>query len=102
MLQDSKGGVRMKDTNMRTIISELNKKIVTDLVTTWGKDNVPILTLTVPEVAELVRMNNTKVYELVKAGKMPHIRYGRRIVIPITTLVEWLDKTAWENLAQPA
>ncbi len=92
----------MKDTNMRKIIRELNKEIVTNLITSRGKDNVLTPTLTVPEVAGLLRLNNTKVYELVKAGKIPHIRFGNRIVIPVTALIEWLDKTAWDNLAQPA
>ena len=37
---------------------------------------------TVDEMAELLRISRPTAYEAVKKGQVPHIRVGRRILIP--------------------
>jgi excisionase family DNA binding protein len=48
--------------------------------------------LTVPEVSEYTRLSKSTIYDLTKAGKMPHIRIGSRILIRKEALDEWLNK----------
>jgi excisionase family DNA binding protein len=40
------------------------------------------LTLTVPEVAELLGISRSSAYECVRRGEIPSITLGRRVVIP--------------------
>ncbi len=40
------------------------------------------LTFSLPEVAKLLVMSSSKVYEAVKAKEIPSISFGKRIVIP--------------------
>ncbi|MFI5041707.1 MAG: helix-turn-helix domain-containing protein [Acidimicrobiales bacterium] len=44
------------------------------------------LTLTVEEAAAVVGISRTLAYELVARGELPHLRLGRRIVIPRSAL----------------
>jgi excisionase family DNA binding protein len=45
----------------------------------------------VAEAAELLNVSVTTIYELVRAGTLPHKRLGRRIVIPAKVLEEWIN-----------
>jgi excisionase family DNA binding protein len=47
--------------------------------------------LTVPEVAEYLKMSKAKVYLLVQKGEIPHIKLGRNVRIKLTDLNEWLN-----------
>lgn len=89
----------MENRNLGKIIAEFNKEIIMELLTSMRKSNELRLVLTVPEVAKLIRLNQTKVYEMVKTGDIPSIKHGNRILIPITALVEWLDQSAWDKPA---
>jgi excisionase family DNA binding protein len=40
------------------------------------------LVVTVSEAAHLLGISRTHAYELVARGELPHVRLGRRIVIP--------------------
>ena len=46
---------------------------------------------TVPEVAEHLKLSKSKVYAMVKAGKIPCIRIGRNVRILESDLVEWIE-----------
>ena len=45
----------------------------------------------VREAAALSGLGAASAYKAVKAGIMPHIRIGRRILIPRSALEKWLD-----------
>jgi len=57
------------------------------------------LLLTVPEAARLLRISRNLAYELVAQGRLPHIRLGRRILIPRFGLEQWIAREA--GLPQP-
>jgi excisionase family DNA binding protein len=40
------------------------------------------LVVSVPETARLLGISRTHAYELVTRGELPHVRLGRRIVVP--------------------
>jgi excisionase family DNA binding protein len=47
-------------------------------------------TLTVDEVAAVLRINRTHAYRMVKSGVIPSIRLGRRVVVPRASIEEML------------
>jgi excisionase family DNA binding protein len=49
------------------------------------------LTLTVSEAAQLLGVSRNSLYEAVRRNEVPHLRIGRRIVIPRRQLENLLD-----------
>jgi excisionase family DNA binding protein len=49
------------------------------------------LTLTVEEAAQLLGISRAFAYEAVKRGEIPHVRIGRRVLIPRAALERMLD-----------
>ncbi len=52
------------------------------------------LTLTVPEVAVLLRISRGSCYEAIRTGQIPSLRFGRTIRVPRFALEELLSKPA--------
>ena len=52
------------------------------------------LTLKAHEVAAVLRISKSKVYELAQSESFPAIRIGKRVVIPRDKLIEWLNNQA--------
>jgi excisionase family DNA binding protein len=50
------------------------------------------LCITVPEAAEMLGISRDFGYELVKQGKLPVIRFGKRLLIPRLGLEKMLEK----------
>ena len=50
------------------------------------------LCITVPEAAEMLRISRNFAYELVRQGKLPSIRFGKRILISRAALEKMLGK----------
>lgn len=50
------------------------------------------LCITVPEAAEMLGISRNFAYELVKQGKLPVIRFGKRLLIPRAALDKMLEK----------
>ena len=51
-------------------------------------------TLSVPEVAQVLGVGRNAAYEAARSGQIPTRRLGRRIVVPVPALLEWLGATA--------
>lgn len=49
-------------------------------------------TLTVPEAAELLRLNKVRLYALIRIGKIPAIRLGRSVRIRLRALRQWMEQ----------
>lgn len=54
-------------------------------------------TYTVPEVARLLGISRAHAYELIRIGRVPAIRLGRRVVVPRRSLDEFLDSGTTER-----
>jgi len=52
--------------------------------------------LTTKELAELLRLNEKKVYELVRDGTVPHVRIAGKWLFPRSHIMRWID----ENVAR--
>ena len=50
------------------------------------------VTVSVEEARRIVGCGRSTAYELVKTGQWPVLRFGRRIRIPLTDLLEWVEE----------
>ena len=53
--------------------------------------------LTVPEVAQRLKMSKSKVYLLCQRGKIPTITLGKSVRVPRDELEEWLRRQIHEG-----
>jgi excisionase family DNA binding protein len=51
--------------------------------------------LTIPEVAEYLKISKAKIYLLVSKNEIPHIRLGRNVRIKESDLIRWLEKQTY-------
>jgi excisionase family DNA binding protein len=52
------------------------------------------ITLTIEETASLLGLGRTATYEAARRGQIPARRLGRRVVVPVPALIEWLSSEA--------
>ena len=45
---------------------------------------------TIPEVARYLKLSKSKVYQLVQAGRIPHIRNGKNVRVKESDLHQWI------------
>ena len=50
------------------------------------------LCVTVPEAAKMLGISRNFCYQLVREGKLPSIKFGKRILIPLAALEKMLEK----------
>jgi len=60
------------------------------------------LLLTVSETARLLRISRNTCYELVAQRRLPHVRLGRRVLVPRFGLEQWIAREAGLPLPPPA
>lgn len=48
------------------------------------------LTLSIEEVAPLLGLGRTAAYEAARRGEIPCRKLGRRVIVPVPALLEWL------------
>lgn len=59
-----------------------------------------VLLVSVEEAAKLLGISRNLAYELVRQKRLPHVRLGRRVLVPRQGLEEWIAREA--GLPQPA
>lgn len=47
--------------------------------------------VSVPEAAEMIGISVTRAYQLVRCGELPAKQVGRRWLVPVRKLEEWLE-----------
>jgi excisionase family DNA binding protein len=55
------------------------------------RQDEPTATYKVPEAARLARVGSNAIRKGIAEGKIPHIRFGRNILIPKAAFHRWLD-----------
>ena len=53
---------------------------------------LPPLLLNIPQVARMLSLSRTKVYELIETEGLPVVRFGRAVRVSLTALQQWLDQ----------
>ena len=56
------------------------------------------LTLTAPEVGEVLGISRAAAYELVRSKSFPSMRIGTRILVPKDRLIAWINEQVEGNL----
>ena len=56
-----------------------------------GQTLQPLL-LNIPQVARMLSLSRTKVYELIETEGLPVMRFGRAVRVSLTALQRWLDQ----------
>ena len=51
------------------------------------------MTVSVEEAARLLGIGRSLAYEMVREGKIPSLRFGRRVVVPLKALEDLLRST---------
>ncbi|MFW6026193.1 MAG: helix-turn-helix domain-containing protein [Candidatus Woesearchaeota archaeon] len=54
-------------------------------------EQLPLI-LSIPEIADILRINKTKAYELAREEDFPSIYLGRRIIVPKEEFLNWLEE----------
>lgn len=52
------------------------------------------LALSVEEAAECLGVGRSAMYEAIKVGRVPVVRFGRRVLVPVHGLQQWLTAEA--------
>ena len=52
------------------------------------------LLISVPETARLLGIGRNLAYQLVREGRLPHVRLGRRVLVPRWCLEQWVAREA--------
>ena len=50
------------------------------------------LLLRIPEAAERLGLSRSTVYELIAAGELKVVRYGRAVRVPVSELAGWVER----------
>ena len=58
------------------------------------------MTLSIPEVAEMLGISRNSAYQGVMTGEIPSIRVGKRILVPIKALERMLEGTGQKTEGQ--
>lgn len=63
------------------------------------KREIPPLLYRVEEAAEALRMSRSVVYELIRSGRLRTVKEGRRRLVPVAALTEYVAELIEENAA---
>jgi excisionase family DNA binding protein len=55
-----------------------------------GRPAVPAVLCDVPEAAEALRLSRSALYELIRSGQLRSVKCGRRRLIPVEALAEYV------------
>ena len=47
--------------------------------------------LTVPEMADYLKMSQSNIYYLIARNELPHIKIGRNVRVRLSDLLRWLE-----------
>jgi excisionase family DNA binding protein len=50
------------------------------------------LMVRIPEAADRLGLSRSTVYELIAAGELKVVRYGRAVRVPVTELTGWVER----------
>jgi len=72
-------------------------RFISNVILEMAEDGEFRIGLSVKKTAKLLGINEAKMYEVVRTDSFPSIKIGKRKVIPIVPLLQWLEKEAWKN-----
>jgi excisionase family DNA binding protein len=61
------------------------------MATSGAKSDVPVLLYRVDEAAVALRLSRSVLYELIRSGRLRTVKAGRRRLVPVAALAEYVD-----------
>jgi excisionase family DNA binding protein len=61
-------------------------------VTQIGAQSRPPIAISVKEAAQMLGISKSHAYDLIRQDELPHVRLGRRVVVPYRELEEWVRR----------
>jgi excisionase family DNA binding protein len=58
------------------------------------------LLLCIPEVAEVLGIGRTKIYEMIATGELPTVRFGRAVRVSVNTLQKWVAEREQRSIPE--
>lgn len=58
------------------------------------------LLLRIPEVAEVLGIGLTKIYEMIATGELPTVRFGRAVRVSVNTLQKWVAEREQRSILE--
>ena len=58
------------------------------------------LLLRIPEVAEVLGIGRTKIYEMIATGELPTVRFGRAVRVSVNTLQKWVAEREQRSITE--
>lgn len=55
---------------------------------------VPVVLLSVDEASRALRLSRSMIYELIRSGRLRTVKQGRRRLVPVVALTEYVDALA--------
>lgn len=55
---------------------------------------VPLVLLSVDEASQSLRLSRSMIYELIRSGRLRTVKQGRRRLVPVVALAEYVDALA--------
>ena len=59
-----------------------------------GDVGVPVVLLSVDEASRALRLSRSMLYELIRSGRLRTVKQGRRRLVPVVALTEYVDALA--------
>lgn len=59
-----------------------------------GGPAVPLVLLSVNEASTSLRLSRSVIYELIRSGRLRTVKQGRRRLVPVAALLEYVDGLA--------
>ena len=58
------------------------------------------LLLRIPEVAEVLGIGLTKIYEMIATGELPTVRFGRAVRVSVNTWQKWVGEREQRSIPE--
>lgn len=63
--------------------------------------DIPPLALTIPQAAKALGIGERTVEQAIADGRLPVVRFGRRVILPVESLRSWLVSEAQRQTELP-
>lgn len=57
-----------------------------------GRTDADVMLLSVQQVRRRLQVGKNRVYAMIDAGELPHVKIGSRYKIPLTALERWIER----------
>jgi hypothetical protein len=93
-------GLELEYNEVKHELSQLRKELddVKEKIQNGNDFSKYPVTLTVNDIAEILRIGKVQAYQLTHQESFPKIREGKRIIVPKAAFINWLNSEAFSGM----